>query len=133
MRRLEPAQQVLIVSIPMFGRPTERGVANLRLSGQPGVRNEFYYTANDIWCGQVGHLRVDVAKRQERGKREQDVIFDHWKSVAASLHIIGPGMVEVERCTMINEPNSPVPHEHVRVARRTVNISHVSVEPHDHG
>jgi len=129
MRRLEPAQQVFNVGIPMFGGPAERGVANLRLGDQPGVGNEFYYFANDIRCGQVGHLRVYVAKREERRRLEQDVIFDHGESVAAALQVVGPGMVEVESCTMINEPESTVPHEHVRVARGTVNISHVSVEP----
>ena len=32
---------------------------------------------------------------------------------------------------MIDEPESSVPHQHVRVARRPIDVGHVGVEPHD--
>src|SRR5438034_8775074 len=61
------------------------------------------------------------------------MILDHWENVAAALQVVGPGMVEVECRAMIDEPESPVPHEHVCVARRTIDVGHISVEPYDPG
>ena len=48
---IEPAQQVLQVSVPVLVALAERRVPN-----QPGVRNKFNYTVNDVWCDPLDHL-----------------------------------------------------------------------------
>src|SRR5215475_2376853 len=122
MRGLEPAQQVLYVSVPVVVAFSERRVPN-----QPGVRNKFNGAVNDIWCDPPGHLRVYLL--ESTGQLEEDVVFDHGERGSAAGAVIIPGVVEVEGRTMIDEPESSMPYKHICVARRTVNVGHIRVEP----
>ena len=61
------------------------------------------------------------------------MVFYHRKRGSATFAVVIPGVVEVEGRTMIDEPESSVPYKHVRVARRTVDVGHVRVEPDDCG
>ena len=63
MRGLEPAQQVLHVSVPVLVALAERRVPN-----QPGVRNKFNYAVNNVWCNPPGHLsRLPLGERWQTG------------------------------------------------------------------
>src|SRR5215510_2408262 len=124
MRGLEPAQKVLQVSVPVLVALAERRVLN-----QPGVRNKFNYAVNNIWRDPPGHQRVYLLERV--GKLEEDMVFYHGERGSAAFVVVGPCVVEVEGCTMIDEPESSVPYKHIRVARRTVDVGYVCIEPDD--
>src|ERR1044072_31802 len=112
------------MSVSVLIDPAER-----RIADQPGVGNKFNYVVNDVCRDPLGHLRVCLSERA--GKPEQHVIFYQGEMVFASLDVVVPFVVEVKRRAVINEPESAVPHKHIRVARSTINICHVSVEPDD--
>src|ERR1043166_2191373 len=59
------------------------------------------------------------------------MVFDHRKRGSATFAVVMPGVVEVEGRPMINEPESSVPYKHVRIARRTVDVGYIRVEPDD--
>jgi hypothetical protein len=40
-------------------------------------------------------------------------------------------MVKIQSGTMVDEPESAVPHQHVRVANRAIDIRDVGIEPHN--
>src|SRR5262245_38997155 len=111
MGRRQPAQHVLNVSIPALVAPAERSVAN-----QPGVGNQFNDAVNYVWRDPSGHLRVRLSERA--GEPQQDVVFYMGKGIPAAFEVVVPFMMEVEGGAMINEPESPMPYQHVRVARR---------------
>src|SRR5438309_3901673 len=119
---LESAQQVLYVSVSVLSALSERRVPN-----EPGVRNKFNGAVNNLWCDPPGHLRVHLL--ESAGQLEEDVVFDHGERGSAAGAIVIPGVMEVEGGTMIDEPESSMPYKHVCVARRTVNIGDVRVEP----
>src|SRR5215813_4025396 len=109
MRGIEPAQQILQVSVPLLGAPVER-----RVPPQPGVRNKFNYAVNNIWCDPPSHRHVYLV--ESAGKLEEHVVFYHRKRGSAALTVVSPGVVEVEGRTMIDEPEVSVPYKHIRVA-----------------
>src|SRR5215813_13644276 len=102
----------------MLAAPAGRNVPH-----QPGVRNKFNYTINDVWSNSRSHLRVYIL--ESPGKRAQDVVFYLGERVPAAFEVVVPSVVEVKRRAMINEPKLSVPYEHVRVAWCTVNVCHV--------
>src|SRR5262245_5009197 len=106
MRWLEPAQQVLKVCVAVLVASAERSVRN-----QPGVRNKLNDASNDVWCDLPGHLRVYLT--ESAGKWEEDVVFDHGEGGAAACEVVVPRVMHVEGRTVINEPESSVPHQHV--------------------
>src|SRR5262245_25047301 len=124
MRGVEPAQQILHVSVPVLVALAKRSVPN-----QPSVRNKVHYAINNIRRDPPGHLRVYLL--ESTGKLEEDVVFDHRERGSATFEVVLPCVVEVKGRTMIDKPESSVPDKHVCVARRTVDVGHVRVEPDD--
>ena len=102
MRGLEPAQQVLSVSIPVLGALAERSLPN-----QPSVRNKFNDAINNIWRDPPGHVRVYFW--ESAGKLEEHVVFDHRKWGATAFAVVGPGVVEIQGRTVIDEPEASMP------------------------
>src|SRR5262249_58996166 len=90
---------------------------------------QFNDAVNYVWRDPPGHLRIHLSERV--GELQQDVVFYKGKWVPAAVEVVVPSVMEVEGGAVINEPESPMPHQHVRVARRSVNIRHISVEPND--
>src|SRR4029453_7119068 len=124
MRGIEPAQQILHVSVSVLVALAERSVPN-----QPSVRNKVNDAINNIRRDPPGHLRVYLLK--STGTLEEDVVFDHRERGSATFAVVLPCVVEVEGRSMIDKPESSVPDKHVCVARRTVDVGHVRVEPDD--
>src|SRR5262245_24259422 len=122
MRGIEPAQQILRVSVPVLVALAEHSV-----SSQPSVRNKIHYAINNSRRDPPGHLRVHLL--ESTGKPEEDVVFDHRERGSATFAVVLPCAVEVEGRTMIDKPESSVPDKHSCVARRTVDVGHVRVEP----
>jgi len=61
------------------------------------------------------------------------VVLNHGKRITTAFPVIDPGMMEIERGAMVDEPEAPVPHQQVRVARRAIDVGYISVEPDDFG
>ena len=49
------------------------------------------------------------------------------------LFAVAPGVVDVERRAVVDQPHPPVPDEHVRVLRRPIGVGDERVEPDDVG
>src|SRR5262250_2752712 len=107
MRWLEPAQQVLLVCIPVLAAPAERCVSH-----QPGVRNKCNDAVNDIGREPSDHGRIYPL--ESAGKLEENMVFDHGERGSAAFAVVGPCVVEVQGCTVIDEPESSMPDKHVR-------------------
>src|SRR5262245_53638770 len=124
MGRRQPPHQVLNVYFPVLDDPAERKVAS-----QPGVGNQFNDAVDYVWRDPPGHHRIHLSERV--GELQQDMVFYKGEWVPAPSEMVVPSVMEIERGAMINEPESPMPDQHVRVARRSVNICHIRVEPND--
>src|SRR5690349_9204798 len=59
------------------------------------------------------------------------MILDWLKRIAAARQVIAGGMMEVERGTVIDQRQAAMPVKHICVARGTINIAHIGVEPDD--
>jgi hypothetical protein len=109
--------------------------ACLRLvSLQPRAWNQIDDGGDHGRCQAGRHRLVDV--RECGGAPQQDVIPDHLERIARArrcLRFPSGRVVEVQRRAVIDEPDAPVPHEHVRVPDRPIDVCHVPVEPDDSG
>ena len=124
-RRLQAAREMLNVGVAR-----RAGVAKARVGGEPGVRNQRDDAADDVGRDARGHRGVRLGERAR--EFQQHVILDAPRT--DSLDCVGavaPAMMEVQRGTVIDQPQPPVPHEHVGVARRAVHVADVGVEPDD--
>ena len=75
-----------------------------------------------------------AAGRGDRGgDRKQDVIGDLGEGRAGAGFDIGPGVLEVERGAVVDQPELAVPDQQVRVARGAVDVGGQGIEPDDAG
>src|ERR1044071_10378399 len=95
----------------------------LRLTAEPIVWNEFDNAVDNLRRELLAQARIHVAKRT--GKRKQDVFLDKRERAAAALQIIIPCVMKIERCAVIDQPEPLMPEQHIRVARRAVNVRDV--------
>src|SRR5687767_13302658 len=109
--RRQPTQQVFNVSIFALAAPAGQRVAN-----QPGVGNQFNDAVDYVRRDAPHHLRVRLSERA--GELQQDVVFYKWEGISAALEMVVPPVMKVEGGSMIDEPESTMPYQHVRVARR---------------
>ena len=65
------------------------------------------------------------------GERQQDVVADALERPRGVLVRVAPGVVDVQRGAVVDEPGPAVPDEQVRVGRRPVGFVDERVEPHD--
>ena len=72
---------------------------------------------------------VDVGDAARPG--QQHVVADQRKRVQRRGRIVEPGMVEVERRAVVDEPELAMPDQHVGVARGPVEVGDEGVEPDD--
>src|SRR5579875_241441 len=73
--------------------------------------------------------RVGLAKLAGNGQKH--VIFDGAERRATALQVVCAGMMEVERGSVIDEPEPFVPEKHVGIAWSAIYISDIGIEPDD--
>ena len=71
-----------------------------------------------------------IGTLQISGPPYEHMILDIWKRRQRRLVGIAPSVVEIERCSVVYEPCLVVPHQHIRIAGRAVDIGEKCVEPH---
>ena len=65
------------------------------------------------------------------GERQQHVVADALERPLGVLVGVAPGVVDVQRGPVVDQPDPAVPDEQVRVGRGAVGVGHERVEPHD--
>ena len=63
--------------------------------------------------------------------RQQHVVLDAGERIGCPREIAVPRMVEVQRGTVVDEPELAMPDQQVRVARGAIDVAHERVEPDD--
>jgi len=111
--------------------PDTRDVSRGSVAGDPALRNALDDRLHDIRRELFGHARIDLFERS--GVFQEYVLRDEREGIARALRSTAPirGVMKIERGAMIDQPEAPMPQKHVRVARGSIDVHHVSVEPHD--
>ena len=82
--------------------------------------------------GAAEHRREPGVRLVDRsGERQQDVVPAAFEGSVRVLVGIPPGVVDVQRCPVVDQPGPAVPDEEIGVARRPVGIGRERVEPDD--
>jgi hypothetical protein len=125
-RGTQPRGQIVDVRASLRAGRAEPAVV-----GQPGVGDQLDDRGQDVAVQARREPRVGLDERP--GERAQDVLAqprERPPGVAAGL---APGVVDVERRTVVDQPRAAVPDDDVRVLRRPVGVRGVGVEPQDVG
>ena len=125
-RRFEPARAGSRVGVAVRRHVGERGVV-----AEPVVGNRARRCAS-ITSGvsAARHRRVDLARARVASGSSTWSLISGTGSPARST-IVVRRVVEVERRAVVDQPEPVVPHQHVGVARRAVDVGDVGVEPDD--
>src|SRR6266851_603659 len=83
------------------------------------------------WLRRQKPFQERVCLFEGTGNREEHVLLDGGEWAAAARKVVCGAVLEIERRTVIDEHQPPVPEEHVAVARCAVYVGHVCIEPHD--
>src|SRR6187399_2754859 len=119
--RLEPDAKVAPVRVTLVRRAAEASVA------QPLVRNRL---DDRVQRSSLEARREPSIGFVDRASVwEEDVIGDPFERPSGVLVGIGPGVMDVEGRTVVDEPRAPVRDDEVRVARRAVRVDRQVVEP----
>src|SRR6267154_1908731 len=59
------------------------------------------------------------------------LIKDHGERRERMLIALLPRMMKIQGGTMIDEPQTPMPHQHIDVARRSIDVAYEGIEPYD--
>src|SRR5579871_2732335 len=102
--------EVAQVGGAMLLRRGEGGV----VAGEPFVGDEVYDGGEAIFGEQWGEAGVGLG--DGGGVGQQNVILDHGEWGAAARFVVVPGVVEVERGAVVDEPEPRMPDEEVGVA-----------------
>src|ERR671916_247063 len=124
-RFLEAARQELHV-----GGAYRCVISESVLVPQPLLGHEVHDLAQDP-ARELGS-QPGVSVEDIPGKGQQDVVAGGERPLARSSPI-SPGVVEVQRGSVVYEPQAPVPREEVRVARGAIHVRHEGIEPQDAG
>src|SRR4051812_33578913 len=107
------------------------GVADGGIVGQPHVWECADQRRQEGLVDQAGIPRVGRFDRP--GIRQQDVIADALERPPRMRLGVAPGVVDVQRCAVVDEPWTAVPDEQVGVLRRPIGVRDETIEPDDVG
>ena len=125
-RRGEPAQEVIEIGGAAPPRPRRSRRAS-PASQAVGIRSTMSSSTGRV--SRAVRRRVDLGDAARPG--QQHMVADQRKRIQRRRRIAEPGVVEVERRAVVDEPELAMPDQHVGVARGPVEVGHEGVEPDD--
>src|SRR5215217_2944612 len=121
--RSKAGGEVLAIRPALVVRAADRGV------WQPVVRNVVDDPADDITVEATGEPPVGLD--EGAGPRPEHVVVQAVERPASVRARIAPRVVDVDRSAVVDQPQSTVPGQDVRVLRRAVRVRDERVEPGD--
>src|SRR5262245_6158462 len=118
--------EVLDVSIAMIVRPGNRG-----LGVQPISRDRLDNPPDGV--GRQSWRKSSICVRDRAGIRQQDVVAHLDERTARMCGWVAPGVMEVERGAVVDQPQPPAPYEQVWVAGCAIHVRDQGIEPDDVG
>src|SRR5438309_11126076 len=106
-------------------------VSKERIGIEPALGNCFDRLPYCIWRQKPFQERIRLLK--STGHRKEHVLLDGREGAVAAREVIPGTVMEVERRTVVDEHQSPVPEEHVGITRCAIYVGDVCIEPYDRG
>src|SRR5258708_37804294 len=96
-----------------------------RIIRQPGIRYQLDDACDLVDANTLPHLGIGLLE-QAREFQQYMILDQRERRQRVSVALI-PGVMEIEGSAMIDEPQPPMPHQHIDVARGSIDIANECV------